>query len=104
MDLKERLELLVKLGNYLQEDSESRQKVLLEAEMHNRWLTKANSLIALENFATEFLCSEKLNNWLKNYPAINNNVSAKRFGIVLAGNIPAALNPFLIETTGMTYR
>ena len=89
MVLKERLELLVKLGSYLQEDSELRQNVILEAERQNRWMTKANSLKALENLSTEFLSLSKLENWLKNYPKINNNISPKRIGIVLAGNIPA---------------
>ncbi|MCH2021042.1 MAG: acyl-CoA reductase [Saprospiraceae bacterium] len=89
MVLKERLELLVKLGSYLQEDSELRQNVILEAERQNRWMTKANSLKALENLSTEFLSLSKLENWLKNYPKINNNISPKKIGIVLAGNIPA---------------
>lgn len=89
MKLAERLALLAKLGIYIEQDTEARQLAIANTERHNRWLTKASSLKVLNGFATDFLDREKLENFLKNYPNINNNLSPKKIGLVLAGNIPA---------------
>ncbi len=89
MTLEERINLLVKLGEYLKIDSEARQFAVLSAERNNRWLTKANSLKALGNLASEFLDRQKLENWLKCYPGLNKKTKAKKIGLVLAGNVPA---------------
>jgi len=89
MTLEERIALLIKLGEYLQEDTDARQLAVMSTERKNRWLTKANSLKALKSFATEFLTKEKLENWAAKYPALANPTSPKKIGLVLAGNIPA---------------
>lgn len=89
MKLKERLALLVKLGVYLQEDTTERQLAIAQTERNNRWLTKGNSLAALESFAKEFLTLEHLEAWVKGYPELKVNRSPIKIGLVLAGNIPA---------------
>ena len=89
MTLEERINLLVKLGDYLQKDTDERQLAILSAERHNRWLTKPNSMKALTNLASEFLNRQKLENWLSDYPDLNQNKSIQKVGVVLAGNIPA---------------
>lgn len=89
MTLQERLALLVKLGKYLQQDTEARQLAVAYTERNNRWLTKANCLKALQSFATEFLTASNLEAWVAKYPALNNSISSKKIGLVLAGNIPA---------------
>ncbi|BDS13420.1 acyl-CoA reductase [Aureispira anguillae] len=89
MTLQERLALLVKLGAYLQEDTEERQLAIAYTERYNRWLTKANSLKALESFATTFLAPQQLEAWVANYPLLKETTTAQKVGLVLAGNIPA---------------
>ncbi|CAA6798485.1 MAG: Acyl-CoA reductase [uncultured Aureispira sp.] len=88
MKLQERLALLVKLGAYLQEDTNERALAIAQTERNNRWLTKANSLTALQSFATEFLNQDHLEAWVKDYPTLKEERSPKRIGLVLAGNIP----------------
>ena len=88
MKLQERLALLVKLGAYLKEDTTARQLAIAQTERNNRWLTKENSLSALLTFATEFLNTEYLEAWVKDYPKLEEEKSPKKIGLVLAGNIP----------------
>lgn len=88
MKLQERLALLVKLGVYLQEDTTERQLAIAYTERNNRWLTKENSLAALQSFATAFLTKANLDAWVTNYPALETEKSPKKIGLVLAGNIP----------------
>lgn len=89
MELQDRLALLVKLGTYIQEDTEARQYALSYTERNNRWLTKENSLNALHSFAKEFLTEERLSEWVINYPTLETTSKIKKIGLVLAGNIPA---------------
>jgi hypothetical protein len=89
MKLQERLALLVKLGAYLQEDTSARELAIAQTERNNRWLTKENSLSALLSLATEFLNTEHLEAWVKDYPSLEEDRSPKTIGLVLAGNIPA---------------
>lgn len=89
MKLGERLDLLARLGLYIQQDTEARQLAINNTERHNRWLTKSSSLKVLEGFAKDFLDKEKLKNFLKNYPQIQEEIVPKKIGLVLAGNIPA---------------
>jgi hypothetical protein len=88
MKLQERLALLVKLGAYLQEDTKARELAIAQTERNNRWLTKENSLTALQSFATAFLNTEHLEAWVKSYPTLAANRNPKKIGLVLAGNIP----------------
>ncbi|MGH1334562.1 MAG: acyl-CoA reductase [Aureispira sp.] len=89
MILAERLEALVGLGKYIQQDTPERQRVLRQSHHHNGWFTPENSLLALERLATAFLQREALEHWVANYPALQEEQPKKRVGMVLAGNIPA---------------
>lgn len=89
MILAERLEALVALGNYIQQDTPERQRVLRQSQQHNGWFTQENSLLALERIADAFLQRAALERWVAHYPALQEERSKKRVGLVLAGNIPA---------------
>lgn len=89
MKLQERLALLVQLGTYLQQDTTEREHAVAYTERNNRWLTKANSLEALNSFATTFLTEANLTAWVENYSSLDEDRSPKKIGLVLAGNIPA---------------
>jgi hypothetical protein len=88
MTLKDRIELLVALGEYLKSDSEALNAVITQAYIQNRWFTTENSKKAISNIANEFLDKEKLENWAKSYKIEADNSIEKSVGIVMAGNIP----------------
>ena len=83
MTVQERIALLVKLGEYIQQDTDARQLAIDSTERFNRWLTKANSLKVLNSFAAEFLNEKKLEDWAGKYPALAKPRTAKKVGLVL---------------------
>ncbi|MEP6951785.1 MAG: acyl-CoA reductase [Ginsengibacter sp.] len=87
MDLMERIDLMEKLGNYLVSDDEKLEAVKQKAFEKNKWFTEKFVNLSLKNIATQFLERTKLENWV-NYYNIENNISPKIIGIVMAGNIP----------------
>lgn len=90
MTLAERLDALVALGDYIQQDTPARERALRQSNHNNGWFTPANSLMALERMASAFLQRAALEAWVKQYPALlEEQRPSKRVGLVLAGNIPA---------------
>ncbi len=87
MILAERIELMIQLGKYLITDDEALNEAKKRAFDKNKWFTKEFADIALKNIAGQFLDKEKLNEWIKIYH-LDDNISAKTVGIVMAGNIP----------------
>jgi len=88
MKVEERIDVLVALGEYLQEDSEAKQMALLRTEQDNPWLTQANAQKALDNIATSFLDKDQLTQLANQYP-LEAVPTPQIVGLVLAGNIPA---------------
>jgi hypothetical protein len=88
MKLEQRIALLELLGKYILQDTPERELALLRTEQHNRWLTQENSLQALENIATQFLTAATLKDFVVPY-AIEEETSAQKVGLILAGNLPA---------------
>ncbi len=85
MTREDRIDLLAQLGDYLGMLDER-----LEAHMHrtmhaNPWFTIENQKHAVVEIAEQFLDKSKLIQWVSGYPEVG---SAKRVGIVAAGNIP----------------
>jgi hypothetical protein len=88
MDLQQRINVLVKLGEYLQSENEIFDSVKHQAQSENPWFTHEFINKAVINIVRNFLRPDKLKVWLKNY-TINEDASAsKTVGIVMAGNIP----------------
>ena len=87
MKLQNRIELLLKLRNYLLENSTEWQDIKLKASIHNGWFTPEFIDLAVTNIAEQFLEKDKLNEWVNHY-FLNDSIVAKNVGIVLAGNIP----------------
>ena len=102
MQLQERINAFVKLGDFLRQFSnEVIQKAdnvehndiffdgfkhqLKLAEEHNGWFTKENIRFALKSW-TEALTTENLNTWLKPYNITE--INPKQVAIIMAGNIP----------------
>lgn len=102
MQLQERINAFVKLGDFLRqfskEDIQKAENIehnalffdgfkhqLKLAEEHNGWFTKENIKFALTSWS-EALSFENLNTWLKPYNI--NDTEAKQVAIIMAGNIP----------------
>ncbi|GAA4947845.1 acyl-CoA reductase [Algibacter agarivorans] len=102
MQLQERINAFIKLGDFLRQFSnEVIQKAdnvehndvffagfkhqLKLAEEHNGWFTKENIRFALTSWS-EALTTKNLNTWLKPYNITQ--INPKQVAIIMAGNIP----------------
>jgi hypothetical protein len=86
MELINRVESFIKLGNYITEDSEELQSIICLTGIKNHWFTKDNCYLAMNAITQTMLNEEKLKNWLQVYNL--ENVKTKSVGIIAAGNIP----------------
>ncbi|HEX6193320.1 MAG TPA: acyl-CoA reductase [Chitinophagaceae bacterium] len=88
MNLQYRIDLLVRLGEYILSDDERWQDVKEKASYENGWFIPTFIDIASNSIARNFLQKDILEKWSATYriPAIQE--SPKTIGIVMAGNIP----------------
>ena len=89
MNLAQRIDLAAELGKYLQSDHEEWQIAKQKAFEKNGWFIPDFINIALKNITTEFLQKDKLDKWAASY-YLDDNITPKNVGIVMAGNIPLA--------------
>jgi len=87
MNLAERIDLMVRLGNYLQSDHNDWKIVKQKAFEKNGWFTHEFINLAVKNIVTEFLQKDKVETWARSY-YLDDNITPKNVGIVMAGNIP----------------
>lgn len=87
MNLAERITLMVKLGEYLMEDSEKLKSVKQKAFEQNKWFIEEFINFSFKQISTHYLNRQKLESWV-GYYHIDDNISPKKIGVVMAGNIP----------------
>lgn len=88
LTLKERLDSLIELGQYLREGADDAlQAVNQRAYEENRWFTEGNIRTALEALAS-LLEKPALTAWASAYPCERAPGTDKTVGLVMAGNIP----------------
>ena len=87
MKLQNRIELLLRLREYLKENTAEWQSVKLKASFTNGWFVPEFIELAVNNIADYFLEENKLKEWVNHYH-IDDNIVPKNVGIVMAGNIP----------------
>ncbi len=87
MNLAERIDILVKLGKYLIADGPQLKSIKQKTFEKNKWFTQQFTDLAIKNISEQFLSRPKLEEWIKTYH-LDDNISAKNIGIVMAGNIP----------------
>lgn len=87
MNLQKRIELLQRLQEYLLTNDSAWQDIKTKASFHNGWFTAEFIDLAVKNICSEFLQSEKLEQWAGHYH-LDDNIGGKNIGIVMAGNIP----------------
>ena len=88
MNLQKRIELLVRLGNYMSENDADWQAARQKAGSYNSWFIPEFIDLAIENITENFLKEKDLVNLANKYQVPVENPSPKKIGIVMAGNIP----------------
>ena len=86
MNLQMRIELAIRLGQYILSDSPEWLEAKQRASLINPWFTQEFIDKATGNIAIHFLNKQKLENWTASYEI--ETVAPKKVGIVMAGNIP----------------
>jgi hypothetical protein len=87
MNVQERIELMVKAGEYLKAESEDWKTTKDQASYKNGWFTPEFIQYAATQIADNFLTQEALEKWVTHYH-IDDNILPKNIGVVMAGNIP----------------
>lgn len=88
MDLQQRVNILVRLGEYMQNDAEIFETVKKKSQRENPWFTQEFIDLAVKNIADNFLQKTKLEQWIQQYKTNQDEAISKTVGIVMAGNIP----------------
>jgi Acyl-CoA reductase (LuxC) len=87
MNIQERIELMVKAGEYLKSNHPDWMEVKEQAFNKNGWFTTDFIQHAAEEIATNFLQKDILEKWVAHYH-LDDNIQPKNIGLVMAGNIP----------------
>ncbi len=87
MNLQHRIELLIKLRDYLQKNDQNWQDAKISAFQKNPWFTADFIEIAVKNIVDKFLQKDLLDQWVRFYH-LDDNIVERNIGIVMAGNIP----------------
>ena len=88
MQLKQRIDLMVRLGEYMENESSEFAAVKEKAFRENAWFTTPFINIAINNIVTNYLSGTLLEKWVDLYQVAGENTNPKTVGIVMAGNIP----------------
>ena len=88
MNLQYRIELLAKLGDYLQNDPPAWQEAKIRAEQQNGWFTPEFIAYATQQVASRYLQASALEKWAASYGISDQPATSKDVGIIMAGNIP----------------
>jgi Acyl-CoA reductase (LuxC) len=88
MNIKERIELLVKLGEYFVMNDETFQSIKEKSSIQNPWFSIEFIDLALKNITDNFLQQPLLEDWIKQYNVKDDSSPRKNAGIIMAGNIP----------------
>ncbi len=87
MNLQQRIELIKNLGDYLSANEPEWVHTQQLAYQKNAWFTPEFTGIACKNIVENFLQKDLLEQWVAYYH-LDDNISKKNIGIVMAGNIP----------------
>ena len=89
MTLKERIEVLEKLGKRLAGGDEYLDAVIHRTSYNNPWFTKENQHRRIKTIAEQFLQKEKLEAWISDYK-ISDQPTGKTVALIPSDNLPLA--------------
>jgi hypothetical protein len=87
MNLEQRINLMEGLGKYMKSNPIEWKDIKQRAFLHNGWFIREFTDMASDNIAEQFLDKQKLAKWTQHYH-LDDNITRKNVGIVMAGNIP----------------
>jgi hypothetical protein len=87
MILQNRIELVSRLGDFMNQNDDEWKNTIHRASIENPWFTEEFINLALSNIVKEFLNQDKLSSWASHYH-LDDNIHPKTIGVVMAGNIP----------------
>ena len=88
MQLQQRIDLLFRLGEYMQSEKEEWKEAKQNAAVENGWFLPEFIELSVKNIALHFLQIDKLRAWAAQYHLPEANPLPKNIGLVMAGNIP----------------
>lgn len=88
MNLQHRIDLMVRLGQYILADGDDWKEAKEKASYENGWFIPAFIDLSVQAIAQNFLQPATLSNWAKGYNLPIEKAAPKKVGIVMAGNIP----------------
>ena len=88
MTLQQRIDILVKLGVYMQNNGHDWVMAKEQTTRLNPWFVPEFIEMASENIIKEFLQRDKLQDWVRIYKIPEENTEPVTVGVVMAGNIP----------------
>jgi hypothetical protein len=88
MNVQERIQLLVKLGKYMQSSDDNWQNAKLMANSKNGWFIPSFIENACNSIVQNFLQEEVLLSFATSYNIPHHNQNPNLVGVVMAGNIP----------------
>jgi hypothetical protein len=88
MNLQQRINLLVQLGDYMLSAEPEWQAVKDQAFLENGWFAPIFINSAIRNITSAYLKRALLENWAFQYHLNKEELSPKNIGLIMAGNIP----------------
>lgn len=88
MQLHQRIDLLVRLGEYMQSEEKAWKDAKQKASVENGWFIPEFIELAVKNIVSCFLQKNKLETWAQHYRLPEERPSQKNIGLVMAGNMP----------------
>ncbi len=88
ISLKDRISLLVGLGEHIEKEGLELNESILNASHRNGWFTVQNCHKSLRSIRAKFLLKSALIQWASAYKTPEHQVVVKTVGLVMAGNIP----------------
>lgn len=82
------MDLLVRLGTYMEGSDEAWQRAQRKAYLDNNWFTAEFQELAIRNIVRQMLQPEALQQLAHQYHLPNRQPSPKKVGVIMAGNIP----------------
>jgi hypothetical protein len=88
MDLKNRISLLLELGEMMASEETSWKEAKNRAFAHNSWFTPEFIDLAVGQIVAGYLRKDLLEQWVQSYQFPQRCADPKNIGLVMAGNIP----------------
>lgn len=88
MDLQNRINILVELGEFMLSEDVSWKEAKTRAFQHNAWFIPDFIDLSISQIAERFLQRDLLEKWTSEYHVPDLEKTPKKIGLVMAGNIP----------------